>query len=163
MRTRLMLLAALLGVAVWAFGCGGTEYTESAQQAKPYDIGTADEYDTGATKSKEGDWIVKADIGGEVRLYVLSNKVIAPVDKGGGMGLQFDSEKNQFYDQGRKHVYDLQGNALFNIPNGNPAPALGVRPIALDKENGHIMVTGFKVLSAKDRENESAGAYIVVQ
>jgi hypothetical protein len=158
----LVLSMLVVTMGVWVLGCGGQpEFAKTAPTAKPIDIGDPATVAMGATLMQNGqDWIVKTDVNGEKRIYVLINRAPGTTE-----GVQYDPEQKQFYSKDRSKKYDERGNALHTIakgPNaGQPAASMQIRPVALDPKTGHIMLSGNKSIAKGERDNKAKGAYIV--
>jgi len=158
----LVLSALVVTMAVWAFGCGGQpDFVKNAAVAKPVDIGDPSQVAMGATLMPDGaNWIVKADVKGEKRIFVLINR--AP---GTPEPVTFNKESQQFVSKNGKKKYDITGNALQTLSKGanagQPAASMQLRPLTLDSGTGHMMLSGNKVVAKGERDSKDKGAYII--
>ena len=169
MKHRLILVVLVAAVCVAAFGCGGggNEALNNATPAKPQDIGDPNSIATGVTEWKGQFFIVKTDVDGEMRLWVVSKRIRG---KDGGM-VEWLPEQKMFADSNRNHRYDIGGLALHKVKSpqaGDNAGLPGFRlhryKVELDPSTGHVMLYNFQSLSVSDEELSDAvtGAYIVV-
>lgn len=157
MGRKIFLSALLLAAAVWVCGCGGSEYMETAKKSEPTDIGVPTDYSVGAVQSPKlpGHWITVVDSGGEKRLRVFVDNVPKQMTT-----LQYDKNSNRLHSKGREFRYDLEGNPIHESKSGGPPLPLLLRPIEVDRETGHIMVTTWQRVPVDDREDEESGAFV---
>ena len=165
MGRRLLLVVLTMAMASALFGCGGGEggkYTDNAPAAKPVDLGDPAQIATGVTPYGTTAFIVKAQVGGETRLYVLVNRVPGP---GGGL-IQYSPTEKIFFDSNREHRYDISGEAQHTIPKGPNAGQPGLPMdrlrVELDPNNGHVLLSQGARISKENRTNLEKKAYVVV-
>ena len=162
---RRLLLVVLMVAAAALSGCGGGEggkYTDTAPSAKPVDLGDPAQIAMGATSYGSTAFIVKAQVGGETRLYVLSNRVPGPEPN----LIQYSPTEKLFFDQRRKHKYDISGEALHTIPKGPNAGQPGLPmdrfKVELDPNNGHVLLAASSKIGKDNRASLEKKAYVVV-
>ncbi len=160
---KLFLGIMVLTLGALVFGCGGSpDVLKTAPPAKPTDIGAAAGIPEGVSAFKTTHWIVKQNVSGENRVWALGMRVQGPK----GTATQFDPKENIFFDQGRKHTFDINGNALHKIPSGEKAGEPGLPliryKVELDAATGHVMLYGYDVLKKDEREDPLKGGYVVV-
>jgi hypothetical protein len=146
-------------------GCGrgeGGKYTDTAPAAKLVDLGDPAQIAMGATAYGSTAFIVKAQVGGETRLYVLSNRVPGPEPN----VIQYSPTEKTFFDAKHKHRYDISGEALHTIPKGPNAGQPGLPMdrlrVELDPKTGHVLLSTSSKIGKENRASLEKKAYVVV-
>lgn len=163
MLRKLLFPVLCVAVAAVCIGCSGPDMSKTVHP--PTDIGDPDDYDMGVTDLGQRNWLVKQDVDGETRIWVLSGVVPALAES---EFLKYDKGMKIFHDNGRRRKYNLDGIALHSILRGSrkgeEAPALTFKKIELEEGTGSLLLHRASIIrDAADKKDPSKGGYVVVE
>ena len=161
--SRSVIFVGLLAALVLTVGCGKPAAMVEAPPSKPRDLGPPGNWRMGVTMDQGGFYVVKNEVGGEVRMYVMIRQVPSVPGQ-----LQYDADAKIFHNRDRSRRYDINGFALHTEPDPPPRPnavpfSMRRKKVALDRATGNVLVhvSGDDIPEAQ-WEDPRSGAYVVV-